>query len=39
MTLTGFVWKDLLRNPRRTLASLVVTVGGDSLSSGAGCST
>ena len=23
MTLTGYVWRDLLRNPRRTLASLV----------------
>ena len=28
MTLTGFVWKDLLRNPRRTLASLVGVVVG-----------
>ena len=28
MTLTGFVWRDLLRNPRRTLASLVGVVVG-----------
>ena len=28
MTLSGFVWRDLLRNPRRTLASLVGVVVG-----------
>lgn len=28
MTLIGFVWRDLLRNPRRTLASLVGVVVG-----------
>ena len=34
MTLTGFVWRDLLRNPRRTLASLVGVVVGVGLFSG-----
>ena len=28
MTLSGYVWRDLLRNPRRTLASLVGVVVG-----------
>ena len=28
MTLIGFVWRDLVRNPRRTLASLVGVIVG-----------
>ena len=33
MTLIGFVWRDLLRNPRRTLAPLVGVVVGVGLPS------